>query len=129
MNVLIWIVTALIATAFMMAGIIKASQPKAKLEKRMPWVNDVSTSNIRFIGILEILGALGLVLPRLTGILPFLSVLAALGLIATMVAAALLHVRRKETFIPNIVLGVLTAVTLLSTTATQVITGGGTTPP
>jgi hypothetical protein len=90
----------------------------------MPWVNDLSNSNIRYIGILEILGALGLLLPRLTGILPFLSVLAALGLIATMIGAATLHIRRKETFMPNLVLGVLTAVTLLSSTATQVVSNG-----
>jgi uncharacterized membrane protein len=127
MNILIWIVTALVAAAFMMVGIMKATQPKEKLEKQMPWVNDLSDSNIRYIGILEVLGALGLLLPRLTGVLPFLSVLAALGLIATMISAATLHIRRKETFVPNLVLGVLTAVTLLSSTATQVV-GNGSAP-
>lgn len=124
MNILIWIVTALVAMAFLAAAAMKLSQPKEKLAAQMPWVNDVSASNIRIIGLLELLGGLGLVLPRLLNILPWLSVVAAIGLILDMIVAALLHIRRKESFVPNIVLAVLSAVTLLSTTTSQVVNSG-----
>jgi uncharacterized membrane protein YphA (DoxX/SURF4 family) len=129
MNILIWIVSALVAIAFIAAGVMKLSQLKEKLATQMPWVNDVSASNVHIIGLLELLGGLGLVLPRLLNILPWLSVLAAIGLILDMIVAALLHIRRKESFVPNIVLGVLTAVTLLSTSASQIVNSGSPVSP
>ena len=64
---------------------------------------------MKAIGALEILGALGLVLPAVTGILPVLVPLAALGLTATMDGAVIVHLRRRETFIPPAVLLVLAA--------------------
>ena len=51
---------------------------------------------VRVIGALEVLGAIGIVLPALSGILPRLTPLAALGLVLTMIGAALTHLRRKE---------------------------------
>jgi uncharacterized membrane protein YphA (DoxX/SURF4 family) len=129
MNILIWIVSALVAIAFIAAGVMKLSQLKEKLATQMPWVNDVSASNVHIIGLLELLGGLGLVLPRLLNILPWLSVLAAIGLILDMIVAALLHIRRKESFVPNIVLGVLTAMTLLSTSASQIVNSGSPVSP
>jgi len=66
---------------------------------------------VKFIGVVEFLGALGLVLPRLTGIAPGLTPLAATGLAVTMVLAAITHYRRKEplAIAINAVLFVLTA--------------------
>lgn len=97
MNIAIWIVQALLALAFLAAGLMKLTQPKEKLATNMAWVNDFSLSNIRLIGLLELLGALGLVLPQLTGILPWLTPVAAVGLVLTMIGAAITHARRKET--------------------------------
>ncbi len=93
MDVLIQFVVALM---FGMAGLMKATQPKEKLASNMGWVNDFSQLQVRGIGILEILGAIGVILPKLTNILPFLTPLAALGLMLTMIGAALVHLRRKE---------------------------------
>ena len=62
----------------------------------MGWVEDFSQLAGRMIGAVEVLGAIGLVLPALTGILPWPTPLAALGLVLTMVGAALTHLRRKE---------------------------------
>jgi hypothetical protein len=45
--------------AFVMSGLMKATQAKAKLEPRLPWVEDFSAGTIRFIGIAELLGGLG----------------------------------------------------------------------
>ena len=102
MNIALWIVAVLLALVFVMAGFMKISQPKETLkEKGMGFVEDISAGQVRLIGILEILGAAGLILPALTGILPILTPLAAVGLALTMVGAALIHLRRGE--YPNIV--------------------------
>ncbi|WP_431925017.1 DoxX family protein [Nonomuraea jabiensis] len=62
----------------------------------LPWVEDFTPAQIRLIGMVELLGALGLLLPAATGIAPALTPLAATGLATTMLAAALTHLRRKE---------------------------------
>jgi uncharacterized membrane protein len=62
----------------------------------MGWVNDVSQPVVRLIGFVEILGAVGLILPSVTGILPWLTPLAAAGLALTMIGAALTNYRHKE---------------------------------
>jgi hypothetical protein len=56
----------------------------------------LSQPTARIIGVLEVLEAIGIVLPALTGIVPWLTPLAALGLVLTMIGAALTHVRRNE---------------------------------
>lgn len=111
MNIALWIAQGLLAAAFLMAGLMKATQPKEKLSANMAWVNDFSQSQIRTIGILEILGAIGLILPAVTGILPILTPLAALGLALTMIGAALTHWRRGESqmIVVNTVLLLLAA--------------------
>jgi uncharacterized membrane protein len=96
MNIALWIVQAVLAVMFGIAGAMKSTQPKAKLEPKLPWVEDYSAGTVRFIGIAELAGALGLILPAATGIVPILTPLAATGLAVIMVLAALAHVRRKE---------------------------------
>ena len=97
MNIALWIVQGVLALIFLMAGGMKYMQPKEKLAGQMAWVEDFSQGQIRAIGILEVLGAIGLVAPPLAGILPILSPLAALGLMLTMVGAMITHLRRGET--------------------------------
>ncbi len=96
MGVALWVVQGLLAVAFLGAGAMKLSQPKEKLAANMGWVEDFSQPAVRLIGAVEVFGAVGLVLPALTGILPWLTPLAALGLALTMIGAALTHLRRKE---------------------------------
>lgn len=96
MDIALWVVQGLLALVFLMAGVMKLSQPKEKLAPQMPFVEDVSQGQVRTIGGLETLGAAGLVLPPLTGILPILSPLAALGLGLTMVGAMITHARRGD---------------------------------
>jgi len=62
----------------------------------MKWVESVSGGNFKIIGLLELLAALGMVLPPLTGILPWLTAMAATGLVLTMIGATLLHIRRRD---------------------------------
>jgi uncharacterized membrane protein len=96
MNIALWIVQAVLAAMFGIAGVTKSTQPKDKLEPKLPWAEDFSAGTVRLIGIAELAGALGLILPAATGIVPVLTPLAATGLAVVMVLAALTHVRRKE---------------------------------
>jgi uncharacterized membrane protein YphA (DoxX/SURF4 family) len=111
MGIALWVVQVLLALAFLGAGATKLSQPKEKLLKNMAWVEDFSQRTVRLIGTLEVLGAIGIVLPALTGILPWLTPLAALGLVLLMIGAALTHLRRTEYgyIAMNVVLLVLAA--------------------
>jgi len=96
MNIALWILQILLALAFGMAGIMKVSQPIDKLETRMGWVKSVGPRGVRLIGSLEILGAIGLILPAVTGILPWLTPVAAACLALTMIGAMIVHGRRGE---------------------------------
>ena len=96
MGIALWVVQVLLALAFVVSGATKLSQPKEKLLKNMAWVEDFSQGSVRIIGVPEVLGAIGIVVPALTGIVPSLTPLAALGLVLTMIGAALTHLRRAE---------------------------------
>ena len=87
MNTALWIVQGLLAAAFLMAGIMKIAKSNPELAEKMGWVDDFSEGVIKTIGGLEILGAVGLILPGLTGIAPVLVPLAAVGLGLTQVGA------------------------------------------
>lgn len=111
MNTALWVVQVLLALAFALSGLAKATQPYETLKTRMTYVEDFSPGIIRLIGILEILAAVGLILPALTGILPILTPLAAVGLVLTMVGAMITHLRRGEraAIVMNLVLLALAA--------------------
>lgn len=96
MNIALWVVQILLALVFAAAGIMKATQPTERLATNMGWVKDVAPWTVRLIGILEILGAIGLILPAATGIWPWLTPVAAVGLALTMVGAMIVHGRRGE---------------------------------
>ena len=96
MTIVLWIVQGLLALAFLLAGVMKTFMPLEGLKKNMAWVGNVPAGLVRFIGIVEILGALGLILPKLTKILPQLTIVAAIGLILVMVSAVAFHATRKE---------------------------------
>jgi putative oxidoreductase len=96
MNLVLWTLQGLMALLFLLSGSMKALRPLEEVRKRMPWANDVPTWFVRFIGIAEILGALGLILPAFTGILPWLTVAAAVGLVIVMLSAGVFHAWRRE---------------------------------
>ncbi len=96
MNIVLWIVQILLALAFGFFGFTKISQPMDALGTMMPWVTAVPTLLVRFIGIAEIAGALGLILPGLTKIQPKLTAWAAIGLVLVMILASAFHATRGE---------------------------------
>lgn len=110
MNIALWIVQALLALAFLMSGAMKALQYE-KAKASMAWVKDVSRGLVTFIGVAEMLGALGLVLPLLLGLPAILTPLAAVGLVLTMLLAAGFHLKRGEyqAILVNVVLAALAA--------------------
>lgn len=96
MNIALWIAQVLLAVVFFAAGFMKAFMPMDRLAKSMDWVENAPALAVRFIGIAEMLGALGLVLPTLTGIMPWLTPMAAVGLALVMVGASVFNASRAE---------------------------------
>lgn len=96
MNIALWIAQGLLAGLYLMSGTMKTLQT-AKAKDQFPWAKNRSDEFVRFVGISEILGALGLILPLLTGILPWLTALAALGLsLIQLLAIFTEHLPKKE---------------------------------
>lgn len=96
MTVILWIVQALLAALFALSGLSKAIQPRDELAGMYPWMLDVSATTLRFIGVLEMLGAIGLILPAAIEVAPILTPIAAAALGTMMLFAAAMHVRRGE---------------------------------
>ena len=106
MNIALWIAQGLLAAMYLMAGSMKTFQT-AKAKGQFPWAKNRSNGFVRFIGASELLGALGLILPLLTGILPWLTPIAAIGLsLIQLLAIFTEHLPKREyAIIPmNIVL-------------------------
>src|SRR5437588_4342569 len=98
MNTALWSIAGLLAAAFLLAGSNKLLIPREKLAKAPGggWVLDFSAGFVKALGAIEILGALGLILPALLDIAPILVPLAALGLGLIMIGAAIVEFRRQE---------------------------------
>lgn len=96
MNVFLWVLQGVLAAAFLMAGAMKVTQPREKLQEQQDWVSDFSDGAVRVIGSLEILAAVGLIVPPLVGAASILTPIAAIGLGLLMIGAALTHRRRNE---------------------------------
>ncbi len=112
MDVFLWIVAAVLAFAFGMSGVMKITKSYDDFKEQMAWAEDVSPSLLKFVGLMEILAALGLVLPPLFGIAEVLTPIAASGLVLIVVGAVVLHARRGETrfVFVNLFLGILALV-------------------
>jgi putative oxidoreductase len=110
LHITLWIAQGIVSGMFIMAGVLKTFTPIDELSLMIPWAKD-SEVLIRFIGITEILGALGLILPAALKFLPRLTVWAAYGLTLTMVLASLFHIVRGEISATptTLVLGLLSA--------------------
>lgn len=93
----LWVAQVLLALVFGAAGVMKLLQPVEALGAMMAWVNSSPEMLVRFIGLVELAGALGMILPALTRILPFLTPLAALGFAIIQVLAIGVHASLGET--------------------------------
>jgi len=100
MNILLWIFQILLAFAFIYHGWLMLALPKPTEQAQLAYIQAIPSGLRWFTGIAESLGGVGLILPGLTGILPWLTPLAALGLVLVMAGAVVFHIPRKE--YPNI---------------------------
>ncbi|MFI0240319.1 DoxX family protein [Streptomyces sp. NPDC016845] len=118
MNIAYWILAGLLALFYLYAGALKVIRSRGRLRPMMAWVDRTPLPALRALGAVEILGAVGLVLPPLTGILPALAVAAAAGLVVLQAGAIAVHLTGEDRRIAlNIGLIVLTAATLWFATA------------
>lgn len=97
MEIAYWIVAGLLALFYVYAGGLKLLRSKEQLAPTMGWVDTVPMRQVRLIGLIEVLGAVGLTLPPLIDIAASLALLAAIGLLVLQVFALRLHLSRGET--------------------------------
>jgi uncharacterized membrane protein YphA (DoxX/SURF4 family) len=109
MNTALWIIQALLALLFLFAGGMKLVMPIEELIKQMPLA--LPGWFIQSIGVVEILGGIGLILPWLTGIRPGLTPLAAAGLVILMIGATVYGVAAGDpvSALMPVVVGILAA--------------------
>jgi uncharacterized membrane protein YphA (DoxX/SURF4 family) len=110
-DLVLWILQGFLALAFLGAGVGHIrNYDRMATQPRMSWVTVVGRDRLRIIGVLEVLGAIGVVLPAATGVLPWLAPVAAGCLALLMAFAVALHLRRSgevPNAVFNLVLGVL----------------------
>ena len=104
MNTALSIAQAFAALVFLLAGALKLMVPKARLAKRMHWAESWPPGRIKLLGLVEVAGALGLVLPEALHTAPMLTPIAAACLSLLLLGAAQTHKRMHESTAPAVVL-------------------------
>ncbi len=109
MSTAYWIVAGIVSLAFLGSGIMKITSSRSKLlaNKNSAWSADFSTPQVKLIGLAEVLGAAGLILPHVFSIAENLAKFAAVGLFILMAGAANTHRRRKEPLFPPLIVGLI----------------------
>lgn len=99
MNAALWIVAGIVAAVHLGAGLFKLVSPYDKIAENpnLAWAQDFSPNQVRGIGIVEVVGATGVILPWATGIADVLTPLAAVGLALVQAGALITHAKRGET--------------------------------
>jgi hypothetical protein len=97
-NIALWIAQGLLALVHLAAGGLKVVRPREQLvtSGNFDWMKDSSDAGVKAVGLVEILGALGVILPWLTGIAPVLTPIAAIGLVVVQIGALRVHLVRDE---------------------------------
>ncbi len=113
MNIALWIAQGLLAFAMLGAGAFKLVTPHAKLAEKMRWALTWPPARVKLLGLAEALGAAGLIVPQVTGIVPILTPIAALCLLVLMAGAVKTHLDLKEPIAPAAVLTALCALVAL----------------
>jgi hypothetical protein len=107
MSIAIWIISGLVAFAMLGAGLAKLALPRAKLAEKQKWAATWTDANVKLLGLAEVLGAVGLIVPFATHILPILTPIAAVCLAVLLGGAVKTHIDLKEPFVPPALLGLL----------------------
>jgi len=96
MNVALWIASGLLAFAMVAAGGLKLAIPRVKLAEKMKWAKTWSDGQVKLLGVAEVLGGVGVIVPHVTGIMPILTPIAAACLVVLMIGAAKTHIDLEE---------------------------------
>jgi uncharacterized membrane protein len=96
MNIILWIEQVFVAFSFIWVAAIKLFQPIEKIAAMWPWTGEVPSMMVRLLGVIDLLGGLGLILPSLLRIQPRLTAVTAIAIIALMVCAGIFHIARGE---------------------------------
>jgi hypothetical protein len=107
MLIAVWIVSGLLALGYLASAAVKILRPQDKIVETMEWAAGWAPWRVKALGIIEILGAVGIIVPPLVGIAPVLAPIAAVGLVLYQVAAISVHVRRHDDpkgLLPNVIL-------------------------
>jgi uncharacterized membrane protein YphA (DoxX/SURF4 family) len=95
-NIVLWIFAGVLAAVFLLAGTMKVAAPKEKLLSTMAWAKTWPEPRLKALGAVEVLGAIGLILPRALDIAPVLTPIAAVGCAIVMFGATIVHTRMKD---------------------------------
>ncbi|MGW6057260.1 DoxX family protein [Streptomyces sp. NPDC055189] len=93
MTIAYWILAGLLSLFYLYGGGVKLVRSRERLRPMMAWVDSTPMPAVRAIGLIEVLGAIGLVLPPLTGIAPWLALVAAVGFVVLQIGATRVHLR------------------------------------
>ncbi|MFF5923768.1 DoxX family protein [Streptomyces flavochromogenes] len=96
MNIAYWIVSGLLALFSLYSGAVKVLHDRERLRPMMAWVDRMPLAAVKALGTIEILGALGLILPPLTGIAPWLALAAAIGFVLLQCGAIAVHLTGED---------------------------------
>jgi len=107
MNTALWIAQGFVALVVTLTGTTKLVSPREQLARSMHWATTWPRGRIKLLGLAEVAGAVGLVLPTATGIAPVLTPIAALCLAILMAGAIRTHRRLREGFLPALIIGLL----------------------
>lgn len=95
-NITLWIVQGLLAASLVWGASMKLFQPIEKLALMWPWVAQISESFVKFTGVIDLLGSIGIIAPMLFKIKPQLTVITALAIVLLMICASGFHILRDE---------------------------------
>jgi hypothetical protein len=98
MDIALWTAQGLLAFVYLVAGGLKVIRPREQLVAtgRLDWMKDSSDAAVKALGAVEVLGALGMILPEATGIARILTPIAAVGLVIVQIGALRVHLTRNE---------------------------------
>jgi uncharacterized membrane protein len=95
-SALLWLLQIVLALVFLALGLLMVTRSRERLLPVVPWVEDFPQPVVTTIGVLELVGAAGLVLPAALGVWTVLVPVAATGLAILLVGAIVEHLARRE---------------------------------
>ena len=95
-DIVVLALQVVLSCIFLYFGSLKLFLPIDKIAKRVSWAHDYAPSRIKFFGFLEVMGAVGIILPYQLDFFPILTPMAATGLAMVMAGSAVVHLKRDE---------------------------------